>query len=102
MAALDLLHAAHPITEVVTGGAAGPDTWGAIWASMNVVEVDTHRPDPQDGETYAQACYRRDMEMLDTDPHLLVACWDGKSRGTKHTIDGATERGITIHYITED
>lgn len=102
LSTLTTVHAFFPVTELITGGAVGPDTWGAIWASMYGIDVGTHRPDPQEGETYGQACYRRDMEMLDLGPSFLVACWDGVSKGTKHTMDGAEDRHITIIEINTE
>jgi hypothetical protein len=32
-------------------------------------------------------------------PDLVIAFWDGKSRGTKHAIDGAGLRGIPVEVI---
>jgi YspA, cpYpsA-related SLOG family len=42
----------------------------------------------------------RNIEMLDTKPDLVIAFWDGESRGTGHMIHAARERGIPIEVIT--
>ena len=43
----------------------------------------------------------RNVEMLDTKPDLVLAFWDGFSRGTKHTIDEAERRGIPCETYGE-
>jgi hypothetical protein len=29
----------------------------------------------------------------------LIAFWDGKSKGTKHMIDTATQKGLVVHIV---
>ena len=41
----------------------------------------------------------RNRMMLDQDPDLVFAFWDGKSRGTLDTITEATRRGIRVEII---
>jgi hypothetical protein len=38
----------------------------------------------------------RNRRMLDRRPDLVLAFWDGKSRGTKDTMDEARRRGIPV------
>lgn len=40
--------------------------------------------------------YRRNLQMLDQRPCLVLAFQRGRSRGTQHTIDEARRRGITV------
>jgi len=42
----------------------------------------------------------RNVEMLDTKPDLVIAFWDGESRGTGHMIHAARERGIPVEVHT--
>jgi hypothetical protein len=42
----------------------------------------------------------RNIEMLDAKPDLVIAFWDGESRGTGHMIHAARERGIPIEVHT--
>lgn len=42
----------------------------------------------------------RNVEMLDTGPDLVLAFWDGFSRGTKHTIAEAERRGIPVEVFS--
>lgn len=87
------------VTELVQGCADGPDTWAEHWLLTldyyHDVDIRRFPIRPMENETYGQAAYRRNLEMLDTQPDLLVACWDGQSRGTLHTIEAAMERSIT-------
>ncbi len=42
----------------------------------------------------------RNLQMLDENPDLVIAFWDERSTGTKHTIDEARRRGIPVEVIT--
>ena len=42
----------------------------------------------------------RNLEMLDTNPDLVLAFWDGSSRGTRLCIEAARERGIPVEVIS--
>jgi len=44
----------------------------------------------------------RNVEMLDTQPDLVIAFWDGESRGTGHMIQAARERGIPVEVHARD
>lgn len=46
-----------------------------------------------------QAGKRRNLEMLDMQPDLVIAFWNGRSRGTKHTMDNAQARGIPLDVV---
>ncbi len=43
----------------------------------------------------------RNIRMLDSTPDLVLAFWDGQSRGTRHTISEARRRNITVRVVTE-
>ena len=44
----------------------------------------------------ARAGQLRNLRMLDENPDLVLAFWDGRSPGTKHCIDAAIEAGIPV------
>lgn len=71
------------ITEVVSGGAVGPDSLGARWAWENKVPVKYFRPDwKQYGK---QAGFLRNFEMAAyADAAIII--WDGRSGGTQDMI----------------
>ncbi|TAL45507.1 MAG: hypothetical protein EPN91_02025 [Salinibacterium sp.] len=53
-----------------------------------------------DWETYGRrAGIVRNLAMLDTRPDLVIACWDGESKGTAHTMTEARKRGIPVEVI---
>lgn len=81
-------------SEVFTGRARGADTLGEIWAKRNNIKV---APFPANWDRDGRAAgYIRNMEMLDAGAEALVALWDGQSRGTKHMIEKARERGLKV------
>lgn len=41
----------------------------------------------------------RNEQMLDTRPALVLAFWDGESRGTEHTIESARRRGLRLWVV---
>lgn len=86
------------IGQVVHGGAVGIDTLAENWAQNNKIESIIFYPNY---ELYKKrAPLVRDKEMVDYCDEV-IAFWDGKSRGTKYTIDYAKSIGrkCTIHLI---
>lgn len=82
---------------VVHGGAMGADTVAANYALRSGIPTEVFYAD---WDKYGKrAGILRNNEMLDTRPDLVLAFWDGKSRGTKHTIDEARRRGIPCEVI---
>ena len=81
---------------IISGCARGADTLGMRYASENIFDVDEY---PADWDKYGKkAGYMRNVEMAEN-PDALIAFWDGKSKGTKHMIDIATERKLPIRVI---
>jgi len=80
-------------TVVVSGGAVGVDTTAAGAARRRGLTVEEHLPN--------YALYGRAAPMIrngDIVAHadLVVAFWDGKSRGTKNAIDRAKRLGKNV------
>lgn len=71
------------ITEVVSGMARGPDTFGAAWAEARGLPVIKF---PADWTTDKAAGRLRNAKMAEY-ADALIAFWDGTSRGTLHMID---------------
>lgn len=88
-----------PNSEVLHGGARGADAIAGVIADHLGMDVTTYKPDwSKHGK--AAGIIRNDI-MLDTRPDLVLAFWDGKSTGTKHTIKGAISRGLPVRIISE-
>ena len=84
------------ITEIVSGLAKGPDSFGKEWAEINGIPVKEF---PADWDKYGKSAgYIRNAEMLKTATHLL-AFWDGSSKGTKNMIDIAIKAGLDVTVI---
>ena len=85
---------------VLCGMARGADLLGYNWAMDRGLRVKEY---PADWDQYGKvAGFRRNIEMA-RDAQLLIAFWDGQSRGTAHMIDRATEYGVEtfITHYTE-
>lgn len=81
---------------IISGCARGADTLGLRYASENAFDVEEY---PAEWDKYGKkAGYMRNVEMAEN-ADALIAFWDGKSKGTKHMIDIATERNLPIRVI---
>jgi hypothetical protein len=85
------------ITEVICGGANGPDTFGRQWAEQNGIPV---RMLSADWATYEKrAGIIRNTRMVD-EADSLILIWDGVSKGSQDTLQKAKERRLVIrHYL---
>lgn len=84
------------ITEIVSGGARGADKLGEVIAKDEGLPVKLFEADwDAHGKS---AGYIRNSEMADYGD-ILLAFWDGKSKGTKHMIDLATKKGLKIKVV---
>ena len=89
----------NPITEIISGGAKGYDTMAAAWAILRGISVTELRPDYQ---KYGRAAtFIRNRAIVDS-ADIVVAFWDGKSRGTKYTIDYAEKKNKEIIIVNTE
>ncbi len=93
----DLLDRTDPIL-VLSGGAQGPDLWATQAANRLGLHFATVKPL---WERHGKAAGPIRNEILVSIADELIACWDGKSRGTLHTIQLAVKKGIPIDYLRE-
>ena len=83
--------------KVIHGGAAGADALAGHEALRLGMRT---RSFPADWKRYGKrAGIVRNLQMLDENPDLVLAFWDGSSIGTKHTIDEAKKRRISVEII---
>ena len=86
--------------ELVSGHAKGADLLAERFAKENDLPIHIIKPD---WKTYGRAAGPiRNRQMLDyamEELSLVVAFWDGKSKGTKNTIDTAKSLGIPVEII---
>ena len=89
------------IGQVVSGGANGVDTLAEKWSKRNGIDFIVFLPQYDIyGGKYAPI--KRDEDMVNHCDYV-VAFWDGKSSGTKYTIEYAAKMGhkVYIHRIED-
>jgi hypothetical protein len=79
--------------EIVSGTALGADTLGERYAIERGYKIRRFHADW--GKYNKGAGYIRNKEMAEY-ADALIAFWDSSSRGTKHMIDLAKNRGLKI------
>lgn len=83
-------------TEIVSGGARGADRLGEYCSGLFHCGLSIF---PADWDKYGKSAgYIRNKQMAEYATHL-IAVWDGKSKGTKHMIDIAKEKGLKVKII---
>lgn len=83
--------------EIVSGGAGGPDSW-AVWHAKK--RGMPTRVFPADWHTHGKrAGFLRNQTIVDR-ADVVVAFWDGESRGTADTIAKARAAGKHCEVIT--
>jgi len=98
----DLIFKTNKISAVgliISGGARGIDRLAERYADERGIKKKVIKPD---WNTYGKrAGYLRNIEIV-KNASMVVAIWDGKSKGTKHTIDIAEREGkevIIFKYV---
>jgi len=95
----DRLNALPHGVRLIVGGAKGADSMAERWGYSNL------RSGRCGGVTVARANWHlhgkragivRNLHMLDQEPYLVLAFWNGDSKGTAHTITEARVRGIPM------
>ena len=116
---LDEIHAKTPITKVVSGGeVTGADRFGKEWAlsrlgqsgyqefkpdlklAKNYGYDEFNRFSQSSRRAYGIAAYTRNKTIVDNSDKV-IAFWDGKSRGTAHSIGYSIEKRIPGQIITQ-
>ena len=88
--------------KIISGTARGADKLGEKYADEKGYEVIRF---PADWDRFGKrAGYVRNAEMAkyavsDDSIGVLVACWDGISKGTKHMIDLANKYGLEVLIV---
>ena len=81
---------------IVSGNARGADRLGETYASSRGMKVLIYKAD---WKRYPKSAgYRRNEDMADN-ADALVAFWDGESKGTKHMIETAQEKGLDVRVV---
>lgn len=84
-------------TTIISGGAKGVDYAAAQWAKHYGLAYEEKPADW--AKLGKRAGYVRNIQIVHASD-LVVAFWDGKSPGTKHTIDIARKAGKPVDVYT--
>lgn len=86
----------NAVTHIVSGGARGADTCAEEIAVRYGKEMIVFNPDwDRFGKS---AGYRRNVDIINNSD-VIVAAWDGQSKGTKHSIDIANQQEKPVHIF---
>lgn len=81
---------------VISGGAHGPDRIGIAWALENKIETQEFLPDWN--KYKKSAGFIRNTQIVEA-ADIIIAFWDGISKGTKDSIDKAKKLNKKIKII---
>jgi YspA, cpYpsA-related SLOG family len=87
----------HPDLCVISGGAHGVDTWVREKCAASKIRYEEFAADWN--ENGRAAGFIRNEAMVKR-ADLVIAFWDGESKGTKHTIDLALRhrKPLEVHF----
>ena len=84
------------VSEIVSGGAKGIDLCARKYAIENNIKIREFLPKY---EIYKKgAPLKRNIEIIEY-ADIVLAFWDGKSKGTEFVIDACNERNIICKII---
>jgi len=85
------------VTEIVSGGANGVDLSAREYATANGIKIVEFLPN------YSQfgrgAPLKRNLQIIEYSD-IVLAFWDGVSRGTKYVIDNCDKLGVSLHVVS--
>ena len=90
------LYLPEDVTEIVSGGAKGVDADAREYARAHGIRLTEFLPEYQ--KYGRSAPLYRNIQIIEY-ADVVLAFWDGKSRGTKFVIDQCRQRGIPIQII---
>lgn len=92
----DDILSSHSDIEIVSGTANGADKLGERYATDRSYPITKF---PADWNCYGKSAgYRRNSDMAKYSD-MLIAFWDGKSKGTEHMINLAKTNNLVVNVI---
>ena len=83
-------------TEIVSGGARGVDASARAYARRHHLKITEFLPDY---ERYGRcAPLKRNIQIIDY-ADVVLAFWDGCSRGTRYVIEECKKRGTPVRIL---
>lgn len=91
---LDILD--FKIEKIISGGALGADSLAERYAKDKKITLQVLKPN---WKKYGKrAGYLRNKDIVNVS-EMVIAFWDGESKGTKHSITLAREKGIPVKIV---
>ena len=84
------------VKMVISGGAKGADSLSEKWAEEYNIPTKIFLPD---FKSFGRGAYRVRNEEIVNNANEIIAFWDGKSKGTKYTIDFARKKNKRVTII---
>ncbi len=86
------------VSFIISGGAQGTDSLGILYAQIHKIPYLEHLPDLKKYKDFAQAAMARNTLVVE-DSDAIIAFWDGKSAGTKDSINKAKSSNTPLTII---
>lgn len=87
------------VTEIISGGAKGIDCCARVYAQAHKIALTEYLPEY---EKFGRcAPLKRNITIIEN-ADLVLAFWDGTSRGTKFVIDSCKKMGVPVRVIFAD
>lgn len=84
------------VTEIISGGAKGVDTSAREYAISHGIKLTEFLPEY---DKYGRSApLKRNITIIEN-ADLVLAFWDGSSRGTKFVIDNCKKRGVPVKIL---
>ena len=84
------------LTEIVSGGARGIDACAKEYAQKNKIKITAFLPEY---DKYGKvAPLKRNLQIIEYSD-MVIAFWDGKSRGTKYVIENCKNLNKKIKIL---
>lgn len=85
---------------IISGGANGADKLAEEYADYNEITKIIHLAE---WDKYGKkAGHLRNQKMIDEKPDLVIAFWDGQSKGTADTIQKAKQNKINTFIVYDN
>lgn len=89
------------VTEIVSGGAKGIDTCARKYAQEKGLALTEFLPDYKKYGSWAPL--KRNLDIIEY-ADIVIAFWDGISKGTKYVIENCKKKGkkITVYQKVQE
>ena len=81
------------VSEIISGGACGVDTSAREYALSHGLKLTEFLPEYS---RYGRAAPLKRNTLIIENADIVLAFWDGKSRGTKSVIDACRKKGVSL------